>query len=128
MSDALEKLVYRWLKLLRIPTSKQYLQKKLLSHPDYPSLLSLTDTLDEMGVYNEAIVVDKEKFFQLPVPFITQTTNNQQDLLMVSNANDFLKVNPNFLEDWNGVVLLAEKVNDDCNKVNKGLLAGEKQR
>ena len=63
MSRQLENLIASWLHHLKIPISSQYIKEKLLSHPDYPSLLSITDTLDEMGIDNAALVVDNRKLF-----------------------------------------------------------------
>jgi len=40
---------------MNIPVSKTFLREQLLSHPDYPSLLSITDTLNELHIENTAL-------------------------------------------------------------------------
>jgi hypothetical protein len=37
-------LIQNWLKELGAPVSRGYLKQQLFSHPDYPSLISLTAT------------------------------------------------------------------------------------
>jgi ABC-type bacteriocin/lantibiotic exporter with double-glycine peptidase domain len=63
-------LLIRWLQKLNIPVSARYIKEKFLSHPDYPSLLSITDSLNELGIENAALVVDKEKLNEIPIPFL----------------------------------------------------------
>src|SRR5579885_2504046 len=50
MNQHPEHLVYRWLRLMKIPVSKMFLKQQLLSRPDYPSLVSITNTLDELNI------------------------------------------------------------------------------
>lgn len=47
-----EHLVYRWMHHLKIPVSSDYIKEKLLAHSDYPSLVSITDILDELNIQN----------------------------------------------------------------------------
>lgn len=47
--------------------------RKLLHHPDYPSLLSLSDALNTWKVNNAAARIPKENIAQLPLPFIAHT-------------------------------------------------------
>lgn len=128
MVTVLEKEVYKWLQLLGIKVSREYLQKKLLTHPDFPSLLSVTDTLDELNVYNEALIVNKEKFDAIPVPFMIQMPDKENTLGVVKNVHKFLKKNPLFLKKWDGVVLLGERRNGNQNQENHYLLGKEKKQ
>ena len=41
------------------------------SHPNYPSALAFSDTLNFLGVKNEAYNLDKEYWEELPQEFIT---------------------------------------------------------
>lgn len=100
-------LMKRWLWRLEVPVSEKILEQQLLSHPDYPSLLSITDTLDALGVENMALVVDKDKLDSIPVPFLAHTT--VQGFVLVENVQQLLKKQPDFIEKWNGVIVAAEK-------------------
>lgn len=111
-------LMQRWLWRLEVPVSKKILEQQLLSHPDYPSLLSITDTLDALGVENMALVVDKDKLDSIPVPFLAHTT--VQGFVLVEDVQQLLKKQPDFIEKWNGVIVAAEKpasfITDDQHK------------
>jgi hypothetical protein len=60
-----EHILYRWLRSMKIPVSKMFLKQQLLSHPDYPSLLSITDTLDELNIH-----CGKRWIGKIPIPFL----------------------------------------------------------
>lgn len=62
----------RFLELLGVPYSKNQLEKDLEEHPDFPSLLSISDTLANYNIENISIQVDRDKMMDLPAPFITQ--------------------------------------------------------
>ncbi len=61
--------INNWLSLLGIRVSPRYLTQQLQTHPDYPSLLSITDTLEEMGIEHAAIQIEKEQLPEIPTPF-----------------------------------------------------------
>ena len=75
MKNELTKPVHRWLKQLSIPVTQKFVDEKLLSHPDYPSLASITSLLDELGVDNGAYVVNIEKLNMLPFPILIHTVD-----------------------------------------------------
>jgi hypothetical protein len=70
MATTLNTTLHNWLTELKIPVSKSYLKQQLQSHPDYPSLLSITDTLNELCIDNTAIQIEKEILPEIPTPFI----------------------------------------------------------
>ena len=43
------------LTLLGVKSTSKYLKDKILSHPDYPSLLSISDTLEEYQIETLAV-------------------------------------------------------------------------
>ncbi|WP_439487354.1 hypothetical protein [Algoriphagus sp.] len=44
----------RVLEMLKVPYTQQFLKEKILTHPQYPSLLAISDTLEEYGVESMA--------------------------------------------------------------------------
>ena len=42
--------IIEWLKFLKFKVPKKYFRLRLESHPDYPSLLAVHDTLKEFGI------------------------------------------------------------------------------
>jgi len=56
---------------LNVSFTRMALQEKLEEHPDYPSMLSISDILKEYGVDNISIKCSPEKLTSLPLPFLT---------------------------------------------------------
>ncbi|MDZ4793047.1 MAG: hypothetical protein SGI83_02110 [Bacteroidota bacterium] len=128
MSLKLENTVYHWLKILRIPVASTFVKEKLLSHSDYPSLVSVTDLLDELAIENASIVVDKERVNELPVPFLAHTPGSKGGLIIVTNVKQLLESRPSFLTEWDGVALMAEKPGVFKNAENDKWLAMEQKK
>lgn len=91
-------------------------EESFLSHPNYPSLYAITDTLDLLSIENAAIKITKEQFVELPNTFLALYN---QDLVFVTKGTDVVVIeneagkkqsinNNEFLAHWNEVVLLIE--------------------
>jgi len=111
-------IVIEFLKKLRISVADSTVDDSLQHHPDYPSILCISDSLKKWGVNNVMIKVDAEKLSQLPFPCITHT---QREGFIIIDKVDQVQVHytngkgktasmplDNFLKVWSGVVLLAE--------------------
>ena len=114
------------LRILGANVSSSLLNDKLRSHPDYPSFCSITDTLDELGIDNAALQIDKEKLMEAPVPFLAQD-NIRGELIIINNPDQQIKGNPGFEKNWNGTALLAEKPHIWKNSENEEALKKEKK-
>jgi thiol-disulfide isomerase/thioredoxin len=109
MSRSLHTILYGWLKELKIPASASYIRQHLNTHPDYPSLLSITDTLDELGLENTAIQIEKDQLHEMPVPFLAHLDGNGGEFVMVKNRDNLDKQFPDFFKRWGGVAIAAEQ-------------------
>lgn len=99
-----------------IPVSSSYVEQLIASHPDYPSLLSIVDTFNRLGIPNIAAKIEREQLTELEFPYVLQL-KRQKDLILIKSARD-LEKNKERLEDWEGVVLHVEptkKINDPEN-------------
>ncbi len=103
-----------------------YLKDRLLSHPDYPSIASITDTLDDLGIDNAAMVVDKEKVIELPVPFLALGYAKNESFTIVNDTLTFLR-SAGF-KDWNGIVVVGERPALWSRKENSAWLEKEKRK
>ncbi|WP_223033648.1 vitamin K epoxide reductase family protein [Hanstruepera marina] len=118
----------RLLKILKIKHTVVYSKETLLSHPDYPSMISIVDGLDHYGIESAAIKIDKSRLKELPLPCIIQVkTNNKSSVLADLWFYVLEKIEGNtaicynheneeetmVLDDlnmrWTGVTLLVEK-------------------
>jgi len=111
-------------KLMNVKISQSSLNKEIHGHPDYPSLLSLSDVLNSYGVENRGVKFDLEKISQIPTPFIVQfneSTNPINSFTVVDSTTDnsihFFdpeeerwrsESKKEFLKKCSGVALLAQ--------------------
>lgn len=60
------------IKHLQVAVTNTSVREALQIHPDYPSLLSLSDTLDTWHIQNAALKLQPEQFKELEAPFVAQ--------------------------------------------------------
>lgn len=109
------------LKLLKVKHTNTYLKDIIFTHPDHPSLLSISDTLSKYQIENTAVRIDKDKFNKLPTPCIVQVSKQNgslfytvkkilTDKVIYYDHNNKLRemAMHDFLELWTGICLLAE--------------------
>ncbi len=100
------------------------LEEALYNHPDYPSILSISDVLkDKYHILNAALKVEHDKLDQIPLPFIALINDGSDKLVSVEQclADKIILTNDKgrresvskelFKEQWGGTVLIAEKSN-----------------
>ncbi|WP_428230474.1 vitamin K epoxide reductase family protein [Flavobacterium sp.] len=113
------KLVQKFLQINRYSEIKNEFKDLFLSHPNYPSLFAITDSLDLLSVENAAVRVSKEQIVDLPSNFLAYF---KEELILVEKAKNFVRINTikkgalkmsyeKFLLDWNGVVVAIEPNN-----------------
>ena len=128
--DALDML----LQLSKVRVTRRTLREKLWQHPDFPSLVSLADTLEELTVKNLAINVSSERLADIPLPALAYMNIDGGMFALVrsvkSDTIEWLHTKRGwqrqplyeFSQQWNGVALLIEP-NRQSGEVNY-----EKQR
>jgi len=85
----MEDKIYSYLKFLNIQVSKRYLKKLILSHPHYPSLLSITDALQGLGISHQVARVSKQNINDVALPYL-MTTKGRNDWLQLLKSKDEL--------------------------------------
>lgn len=128
MKQTLEETLIKWLKDLNIKFSKLYLREKLLTHPEFPSALSITDTLDSLGVENAVIVIDKDKLMEIPVPFLAYSTVKGGTFTLVKNIEEFANPGSIFFRSWDGVIILAEGSQRNGNDIHEIWIKNDNNR
>lgn len=97
------------------------LKRRLLSHPDLPSVSALTDTFDELGISNAVVKLAAKYLPDLPIPFMAIIQENRQEKYLLVSQITKSEVHiigeygdksilsfSYFLELWTGVVILLE--------------------
>ena len=127
MPAVLEHTIGRWLHKLGAAVSPRLLREKLQTHPDYPSLLSVTDVLDELYIDNAALQMDTGRLHEAPLPLLAHNTSHAE-FVIIENIEKQVKNNPAFEKNQNGAVLLAEKPLGWQHPENEKALKEEKQK
>lgn len=105
---------------------------QMQSHPDYPSLLSVADTLSFFAVLNGIIRVSFSDLENLPNRFVTllKEGNDKPEFCFIEKKEEYYfcyknnksnKISQSLLEQqWNGIVLLVEtSETENILKANK---------
>ncbi|WP_020598438.1 vitamin K epoxide reductase family protein [Spirosoma panaciterrae] len=113
--------LYALLKRMDVKVTRATVQESLERHPDFPSLLSLSDVLTDWQVESAALQLNTtEQFRELPFPFIAHlrkeggwyvlvTALKGDRITYVDTAEGQLTESlADFEQQWSGVVLLAE--------------------
>jgi len=124
------------LKLLKVNVSITTIDQTLQEHPDYPSFLSITDSLNKWNVESIAIQTTADKLPEIPTPFITNYKNGQfivvnqilKDVYILNQHGKKETISKEqFLAQWSETIVIAES-NDQSgepdykNKQRKAIL------
>ncbi|MDB5087791.1 MAG: hypothetical protein JWR09_1785, partial [Mucilaginibacter sp.] len=111
-----EAVANKLLKSLSINIAPETIIGELERHPDYPSLLAISDVLNAFNIENAAYRVDHENLLNVPCPFIAHTNINGGDFLVVDKIDgDKVTVSS---EKWNNHKLSV----DEFKKLFKGIV------
>lgn len=113
-------VIGKLLEYLKINAAPKTIKNHLENHPDYPSLISYSDTLKALRVEHAAIqVTDKNKIDEIPIPFITKINSNNQFITVTAingqqigyyadNKQIQWVAKKDFVNEWSGTILVAE--------------------
>jgi uncharacterized membrane protein/thiol-disulfide isomerase/thioredoxin len=106
---------------------RELLNLQLLSHPEYPSLKSITDTLDYFEIENLAAVVPKDALSQMPNSFLAliNGANGEEVVLVEKKSKGIQTLNADekkkkmseaaFIEAWTGTIVAVEEQEKTVN-------------
>lgn len=85
-------LVIEFVNSLKIKVTKNTILDLLQSHPDYPSLLSISDTLKKINIETLALKIDNDQFLNLPLPFIAIQNDTNNSFIIVETIDSNIKI------------------------------------
>lgn len=111
------------IKKLGIPVSRFSVENDLTNHPEYPSMLAMSDCLTSWKIPHEAYRIDLQNFKEeeLSYPFIAHTRDEGGRFILVEEfQNDRVKyideegadqtfTRTEFMKKWDGIMLYAQK-------------------
>ena len=84
-----EKALADFLVSLGVPVSEKYVRKIIASHPDFPSLLSIADILQRLGIDHAVGRIEKETLAELPYPYLLPIDKGRSDILFIKKQPRF---------------------------------------
>ncbi|SFB00467.1 Vitamin K epoxide reductase family protein [Flavobacterium swingsii] len=120
-------IVKKYLVISQFSDQKENFEDLFLSHPNYPGVFAITDSLDMLSIENIAIKVPKEQFIELPKSFLAIYNNN---LVLATKSNAVITIDTKegkqqkltfneFLTGWNEVILAIEPNTNSIIKKEK---------
>lgn len=122
--DNIHQTAYDYLRALNITASKRYISELILSHPDYPSLLSITDTLEALGIKHAVLRAGPQSLSDYPYPYLLYA-NNSGELSIVQNDRE-VRLYRTQLRSSDGLILFAEPNQRIASGENEAYLEEEK--
>lgn len=121
-----------WLKALGNSVNKEFCKTEIAGHPDYPSLIALSDFLDMGGMRYKAVEGDSSHFGNFEYPLLAHMKVPGNEHLVVINDPSEWSTRENELLQWDGIVIFPEGKskwqhprNDDANRSQQtALLSG----
>jgi uncharacterized membrane protein len=106
---------------LHLPVSTETLQRELQLHPDYPSLLAMSETLHHFGIANASAAMAPEELSEIPLPAIVHTTKSNGQFVIIykidaakaqaeifdSQVGRTRVALSDLIQQWDGVALLV---------------------
>jgi Vitamin K epoxide reductase family/Thioredoxin/Peptidase C39 family len=113
--------IIKFLRLLNVNVTNSTVNECLQNHPDWPSFLCISDTLNKWNIANGAGSLNPSELERLPTPFLARIKNDKAPLVIVTDVTEqqvtlydgnFVKPRTssrlNFVNTWTGIYLFAE--------------------
>src|SRR5690625_3344272 len=84
----MEHVVIKYLADLNIPIAQKYCKKLIASHPNYPSLLSITDTLQRLGIHHKTARIKKKHLSNVEYPYLLWPDEEGREPIIIKDQRD----------------------------------------
>ena len=81
------KLITKAIEHFRFPISHNIIQEALMAHPLYPTLSSISDTFDLLGIEHLIAKISLDDIKQLGIPILSSLTRNETILIIKITDN-----------------------------------------
>lgn len=127
--ENLEVVAFDWIKKVCFTSiAKSFFQNEIVAHNDYPSLLALTDLLDESHFPYYAVRTDAAALKQFNYPLLAHYKNSDGEQgIKIINKFDEWKSDLTIRQNWTGVVLSADAGAEFINEGNLKAITEKKK-
>lgn len=128
MKTNFEHTFTHFIKVLKVPVTQTSALAYLNNHPHEGSLLAYAETLDRFKIENVGVKIEKERFEELPIPFIAYLHQHGGTFALVKEITHHtvkwlhtqkgwtITPKEDFLKSWQGIALLAESSSESGEK------------
>jgi uncharacterized membrane protein len=120
-------IAYNYLLGCNIKVSKDYFEQRIKSHPNYPALLSLIDTLNELDLENKAVQAEEKNILQFSFPFLAQTPKAVNGFEIVPSIEYYERNKEKFLNRWEGIAVMVKSGQTINNQEHEKFLKKKKE-
>lgn len=100
-------VIIDYLQAMKLKIAHGYVEKQLLSHTDYPSILSVSDVMEQLGLNVQVGKVEKERLPDIPFPYLLHMQSHPNGLLLIDDEQALTKYQ-GMMEEGEGIILKAE--------------------
>jgi FkbM family methyltransferase len=86
--DNAEHILVKLINQLDVPVDIVKMFASLRDHPNFPSMLAISDTLNEWGISNWGCSVEFEQLSEVPTPFIAFLKSRNFESVLINDVND----------------------------------------
>jgi len=122
MYNHIAKLLYKIFKVYNIPVTYQTIEQTVNTHPEFPSMQSISDAFDAWKIKHVVMRLSIEKLYALEVPVIAQlkkgdyvwvTQITETNVRFWNDSNkEIIKNRDLFEKEWSGIALAIEDITD----------------
>jgi hypothetical protein len=123
--EKIEVTIYNYIKLIKINISSYTVKRAIVEHPSYPSLLSIADSLESLGILYEVGQVGTDTYSALEFPCLLHSNEQGGMMVLVKDSAD-LAEKEKHSQDWSGIVLKVIPNQLVDNKENKANIIKER--
>lgn len=109
---------------MKLRVSHGYIETQLISHPDYPSILSVSDVMEQLGLTVQVGKAKGEQLSHVPFPYLLHSKNHQSGFLLV-DSEQVLSNQLEKLKSGEGIILKADHKEGITNPNHKAALQKE---
>jgi uncharacterized membrane protein/thiol-disulfide isomerase/thioredoxin len=115
-----EEAVIDYLRLIGLDASPSYVKRIIVGHPEYPSLLSVVDALEILGLAHGVQRISDNRYEEVEFPYLVHTEESGGGLHLIRNEAH-LKTQKSAVDTWSGIILkvdASQPIDDEINSIS----------
>lgn len=122
-------IAIKYLRTCGIEVSGLFIREKMESHPDYPSLVSLTDTLDELDLPYWVNMSSLKEHQNFTYPLLAHVNSSvESNFVIVEDAGGLNEIEKSGTLQWSGITIIVPPEKVITSPEHNKLLLAENSR